>query len=58
MLLTFAGFFKPVRAIRRWLYMGALAIVGWVATNLHLLLIEPLYRRRGRLNRLMQIPGE
>lgn len=58
MLLPLATFFKPAGAIRRWLVMGVLATVGWVATNLHLLLIEPLYRRRGRLNRLMQLPGE
>ncbi len=46
---------KPLETVRKWLFMVFLATVGWVLTNIHLWFFEPLFRRRGGLERLMKL---
>lgn len=47
----------PQRAMRAWLMNAGLALVGWIGSNLHVWLIDPIYRRRGRLDRLLRLPA-
>jgi len=55
-LLPLARFIKPLDMFRKWLFMVILATAGWAATNLHLLLFDPLYKSRGKLDRLLRLP--
>jgi hypothetical protein len=57
-LLPLGKFIKPVDTFRKWLFLVVLATAGWAATNLYLLLLDPLYRRRGKLERLIKLPAE
>lgn len=57
-LLLIGKFIKPLDTFRTWLFMVVLATAGWVATNLKLLLFDPLYRSRGKLNRLLKLPAK
>ncbi len=50
-----ARFIRPVETIRNWLFMVVLATVGFVFTHLHLWLFDPLFIRRGSLERLMKL---
>jgi hypothetical protein len=49
---------NPEAVMRSWILKAALAVGGWVVTNLHLWLIDPRFLRRGRLARLMRLPVE
>jgi len=40
------------------LFMIFVATLGWVAMNLHLLLFDPLFKRRGKLDRLLNLPAK
>jgi hypothetical protein len=52
-----AGIANPRAFMRSWLLMALVAGVGWVLTNLHLRLVDPLYLKRGRLERLLRLGG-
>jgi predicted acylesterase/phospholipase RssA len=46
---------NPHRALRSYLTKAVVALVGWVASNTHLRLFDPLYLARGRLRRLLRL---
>ena len=46
---------NPRKAMQGYLGKLAVAIVGWVLTNLHLRLFDPLFLRRGRVERLLKL---
>jgi predicted acylesterase/phospholipase RssA len=46
---------NPNRALRGYLAKAIVALVGWVASNTHLRLFDPLYLARGRLRRLLRL---
>jgi hypothetical protein len=49
-----AGLANPRAFMRSWALKLLVAAAGWVFTNLHLRLIDPLYLKRGRLDRLLR----
>lgn len=49
-------YLNPRKAAQSSLLGGAAAVVGCVASNVHLWLFEPLLRRRGSLRRLLKLP--
>ncbi len=49
---------NPEAVMRSWILKGMLAFGGWIMTNLHLRLIDPVFLRRGRLDRLMKLPPQ
>lgn len=51
-------FLNPQSAARGVLLKFALPLVGWVVANLHLWLIEPRLQKRGRIERLMNLPAD
>jgi len=46
---------NPNRALRGYLTKAVVAVVGWIASNTHLRLFDPLYLARGRLRRLLRL---
>ena len=46
---------NPHRALRGYLMKAIVALVGWIASNTHLRLFDPLYLARGRLRRLLRL---
>ena len=46
---------NPNRALRGYLTKALVAVVGWIASNTHLRLFDPLYLGRGRLRRLLRL---
>jgi predicted acylesterase/phospholipase RssA len=46
---------NPNRALRGYLTKAVVALVGWIASNTHLRLFDPLYLARGRLRRLLRL---
>src|SRR5262245_24862465 len=46
---------NPHRALRGYLTKAIVALVGWIASNTHLRLFDPLYLARGRLRRLLRL---
>jgi predicted acylesterase/phospholipase RssA len=46
---------NPHRALRGYLAKAVVALVGWLASNIHLRLFDPLYLARGRLRRLLRL---
>jgi predicted acylesterase/phospholipase RssA len=52
-----AGLADPGAFKRSWLLTALVAGVGWVLTNLHLRLVDPLYLKRGKLERLLRLGG-
>lgn len=55
--LPLARFFQPLAIARKWLFMGLAATFGCLLAHLHLLVFDPLFKRRGRLKRLLKLPG-
>lgn len=49
-------YLNPRKAAQSSLLGAAVAVVGCVASNVHLWLFEPLLRRRGSLRRLLKLP--
>jgi hypothetical protein len=47
---------NPQAVMRSWLLKSALAFGGWVMTNFHLGLVDPVFIKRGKLERLMRLP--
>ncbi len=52
---------NPQAVMRSWLLKSALALggwvmTGWVMTNFHLGLVDPVFIKRGKLQRLMRLP--
>lgn len=50
------GLANPRAVMRSWALKLVVAVAGWLFTNLHLKLVDPLYLRRGKLGRLLR-PG-
>ena len=46
---------RPLEAMRSGIWKGVMALAGSLAANLHLWIFDPLYLRRGRLKRLMEL---
>ena len=46
---------QPQRAFRSYILKIVLAILGWVIAWMHLLIFDPLFKKRGRLNRLLKL---
>ncbi|HVO23531.1 MAG TPA: patatin-like phospholipase family protein [Candidatus Margulisiibacteriota bacterium] len=46
---------SPQSAVRGYLGKAAVALAGWVASNVHLLIFDRLYLARGRLRRLLRL---
>jgi hypothetical protein len=57
LLMPLARFFQPLAVARKWLFMGGAATFGWLFAHVHLLIFDPLFKRRGRLDRLLKLPG-
>jgi predicted acylesterase/phospholipase RssA len=51
------GLANPRALMRSWALKLLVAVAGWVFTNLHLKLIDPLYLKRGKLARLLRPDG-
>ena len=51
-------FLNPQSAARGVLLKFALPLVGWIVANLHLWLIDPLFQKRGQINRLLKLPAD
>lgn len=49
---------RPLSSARTTLKVAALAVGGYLLSNLHLLVFDKLYLRRGRLARLLRMPGD
>ena len=45
----------PTKTMRGYLSKAGIAVLGFVVSNLHLWLFDWLYRRRGRLKRLLEL---
>ncbi|HWD92265.1 MAG TPA: patatin-like phospholipase family protein [Verrucomicrobiae bacterium] len=43
----------PKRATRGWLVKISVVIFGWIAANIHVRLFDPLFRRFGKIDRLL-----
>jgi predicted acylesterase/phospholipase RssA len=46
----------PRHAVRGYVGKAAVALAGWVASNVHLRVFDPIYLQRGRLRRLLRLP--
>jgi len=57
MLVPLTRFLRLRSAGQNALFMLMMATVGWVATNIHLWIFDPLLKYRGSLKRLMRLPG-
>ncbi len=51
-------FLSPQSAMKTWAVKLALGILGWVASNIHLRLFDPVFLRRGKLDRLFRLPPD
>jgi predicted acylesterase/phospholipase RssA len=51
-------FLNPRDSARSWLYKVLAAFVGWVAANVHVVFFDPLFKKRGKLERLLKLPGK
>jgi predicted acylesterase/phospholipase RssA len=47
---------SPQSAVRGYLGKAAVALAGWVASNVHLLIFDRMYLARGRVRRLLRLP--
>jgi hypothetical protein len=47
---------NPEGVMRSWVLRLGLAVLGWVGTNFHLALIDPVFLKRGKLDRLLRLP--
>ena len=45
---------QPQKASRRWLFKASVALAGFVATNIHLRLFDPMFLKRGKVDRLLK----
>ena len=54
-LLPLAQFIRPLETFRKWLFMIVPATVGCILTNLYLWILDPLFKWRGRLARLLKL---
>jgi hypothetical protein len=52
-----AALADPRAFMRSWLLMALAVALGWVLTNFHLRLVDPLYLKRGKLERLLRLGG-
>jgi predicted acylesterase/phospholipase RssA len=57
MLVPLTRFLRVRSAGQSALFMVIAATLGWIATNLHLWTFDRIFKRRGRLDRLMRLPG-
>lgn len=48
----------PQKAWKQFLVRACLAVLGWVVATAHLVVIDPLFLGRGRLKRLLRLPGD
>ena len=48
----------PRKAMRSWLLQVALGILGWGAANIQVWLFDPIFLKRGKLERLLRLPAE
>jgi len=46
---------NPEGVMRSWVLRLGAAVVGWVGTNFHLLAIDPIFLKRGKLERLLRL---
>lgn len=49
---------NPQRAMQGYAWKTLVAVAGWLFTNLHLYVFDPLFLRRGKLKRLLGLPGD
>jgi len=63
--LLIAGMLVPLTRYLRIRSAGQSALImfmsatfGWIATNIHLRIFDPLFKRRGSLKRLMNLPAD
>jgi hypothetical protein len=55
-VFPFIRFLNPRKAARSWLYKVLAAFVGWAAARIHLAFFDPLFKKRGKLDRLLKLP--
>jgi hypothetical protein len=49
---------NPQRAMQGYVWKTVVALAGWFFTNLHLWIFDPMFLRRGKLKRLLRLPGD
>jgi predicted acylesterase/phospholipase RssA len=47
---------QPMEALRGYVSKAALAFLGWIAANVHLAVFDRMFKRRGRMERLLKLP--
>lgn len=46
---------RPKKAMRSRLWKAAIAVIGWIVSNIHLCIFDPLFLKRGKLERLLKL---
>ncbi len=57
-LLPFGKYIQPLDTLKKWLGLAVLATFGWVAANAHLAFFDRWFKERGKLDRLLKLPGD
>jgi len=58
LLLPLAKALRPVALLRKWLATAGAATAGCLLAHVQLICLDPLFRRRGALARLLKLPGK
>ncbi|AEF99993.1 tetratricopeptide repeat-containing protein [Methylomonas methanica] len=54
-LLPFGKYLQPLDTARKWLGLAVLGTVGWALANLHLKFFDQWFKKRGKLQRLLNL---
>ncbi|MCQ8103316.1 patatin-like phospholipase family protein [Methylomonas sp. SURF-2] len=54
-LLPLAKYLQPLDTVRKWLGLAVLGSVGWALANLHLKFFDQWFKKRGKLQRLLDL---
>ncbi|MCI0537023.1 MAG: hypothetical protein L0Z50_17550, partial [Verrucomicrobiales bacterium] len=48
----------PQKATQSWLLKLAFALLGWITANIHIRAFDPIFKNRGKLDRLLRLPSD
>jgi predicted acylesterase/phospholipase RssA len=57
MLIPLLNWVQPQKALRNYLVKAGLSVVGFVVAQVHLRVFDPIFLKRGRLKRLLDLDG-
>ena len=57
MIFPLVKLVQPRKAMRGWLFTTAGVLLGWIVANIHLRWIDPLFLKRGKVDRLLKLPS-